>query len=209
MKDINCRIFIVDDDPSVCKSLARLLASAGHQTEIFNSAKAYLQREIFVGIGCLILDVRMPQLTGIELQRQLAERGDNLPIIFLTAHGELPMGIEAMKQGAVDFLTKPVDEIILLDAIQKALVGYQSSRNEQSQESKARAYLETLTHREMEVLQQILGGHTNYQIGTILGITEKTVKAHRGKVMQKLKANTAAELGWISAFTDIRTQKIS
>lgn len=192
-----CRIFVIDDDLSVGKGLSRLLHSAGYETEVFHSAIDYLQREPFAGIGCLILDVRIPQLSGIELQHQLNKQSRKLPIIFLTAHGDLPMGVEAMKQGADDFLTKPVDDEILLNAVSRALSRYRSVRDEQLKSADAQTRLDRLTPREFEVLQHILGGATNKQIADGLCISEKTVKAHRGKVMRKLNASSAAEMGWI------------
>ena len=191
-----CRIFVIDDDVSVCKGLSRLLQSAGYKTEEFNSAADFLKRELFTGIGCLVLDVRMPQKSGIELQQQLNKQNSKLPIIFLTAHGDLPMGIAAMKQGADDFLTKPVDDKILLDAVSRALARHRATCKEQVKLSNIQIRLDSLTPREFEVLQYILGGGTNKKIANELSISEKTVKAHRGKVMSKLKASSAAELGW-------------
>ncbi len=192
-----CRIFVIDNDPSVCKGLFRLLHSAGYETEIFHSAAEYLQGEAYTGIGCLIIDVRMPGISGIELQHHLNKQNNKLPVIFLTAHGDLPMGIEAMKQGADDFLTKPVDEEVLLDAVNRALSRYRSVRDEQLKLADVRTRLDKLTPRESEVLQHILGGVTNKQIADDLCISEKTVKIHRGKIMQKLNASSAAEMGWI------------
>jgi FixJ family two-component response regulator len=202
-----CRVFVIDDDPSVCKGLSRLLHSAGYETEVFHSAIDYLQRESFDGVGCLILDIRMPQLSGTDLQLRLKQQKKDLPIIFLTAHGELPMGIEAMKQGAVDFLIKPVDETSLLDTVRRALARHRSVRKERLQTADARARQDTLTPREFEILQYILGGAKNKQIAEELCITEKTVKAHRGKIMRKLNVSSPAEMGWISSFTAIAVKK--
>lgn len=192
-----CRVFVIDDDRSVCTGISRLLHSAGYETEVFHSATDYLHREPFQGIGCLILDVRMPQVSGIELQHHLNKRNSTLPVIFLTAHGDLPMGIEAMKQGADDFLTKPVDEKDLLDAVSQALGRYRSVRDEEIRLADVQTRLDNLTPREYEVLQHILGGVTNKQIADDLGISEKTVKIHRGNVMQKLNVSSAAEMGWV------------
>jgi len=192
-------VFVIDDDASVRKGLSRLLRSAGYETELFASATDYLQREPYAGIGCLVLDIRMPKLSGIDLQLQLNEQGSYLPVIFLTAHGDLPMGIAAMKHGAVDFLTKPVDESSLIDAVCRALAGHRSVRSERSKSADAQARLDRLSPREFEVLQHILGGARNMQIAADLDISVKTVKAHRGKIMRKLDASSAAELGWISA----------
>ena len=198
-----CRIFVIDDDLSVCKGLSRLLHSTGYETEMFTSAADYLQREPFAGNGCIILDVHMPQLSGTELQHELNEQNKTLPIIFLTAHGDVPLVVDAMKQGADDFLTKPVDEKILLGAVGRALLRHQSVRGEQSKTADAQARLDKLTPREYEILQHILGGATNNQIAEDLCISEKTVKIHRARIMQKLNVASAAELGWACSFSSI------
>ena len=196
-------IFVVDNDASVCRGLSRLLRSAGYETETFHSAADYLEREPFDGVGCLVLDVRMPRLSGIELQLRLNEQRSDLPIIFLTGHGDLPMGIKAMRRGAEDFLTKPVDEEALLDAVQRALVRHCAVRTDRLESAVAQARLDTLTRREFEVLQCILGGTINKKIAKNLSITEKTVKAHRAKVMAKMSASSAVELGRICALLNI------
>jgi FixJ family two-component response regulator len=203
----DCRIFVIDDDLSVCKGLSRLLHSCGYVTESYTSAADYLQREPFDGIACIILDVHMPQLNGMDLQQKLVAQNNTLPIIFLTAHGDVPLAVDAMKQGADDFLTKPVGEKILLDAVEQALLRHRSVRSEQLLTRQAQARLDKLTPREFEVLQCILGGATNKQIAADLGISEKTVKIHRGKVMQKLNVSSAAELGWVSSFSAIAVKK--
>ena len=203
----DCRIFVIDDDLSVCKGLSRLLHTCGYVTETYTSAADYLQREPFDGIACIILDLHMPQLNGMDLQKKLVAQNSTLPIIFLTAHGDLPLAVDAMKQGADDFLTKPVDEKILLDAVERALLRHRSVRSEQLITRQAQARLDKLTPREFEVLQYILGGAINKQIAEDLGISEKTVKIHRGKVMQKLDVSSAAELGWVSSFSAIAVKK--
>jgi FixJ family two-component response regulator len=196
-------VFVIDNDPSVCRGLSRLLRSAGYETETFYSAADYLEREPFDGAGCLVLDIRMPQMSGTELQLRLNEQHSDLPIIFLTGHGNLPMGIKAMKRGAEDFLTKPVDEEALLDAVQRALVRHRAIHSIRLESADAQARLDTLTPREFEVLQHILGGAINKKIAEDLFVTEKTVKAHRAKVMTKMSASTPAELGGICASLDI------
>jgi FixJ family two-component response regulator len=201
------RVFVIDDEFSICKGLSRLLHSAGYEVEVFTSAMDYLESEPFDGAGCIVLDVQMPQLSGIELQQRLNAQNNGLPIIFLTAHGDVPLAVEAMKQGADDFLTKPVDEKILLDAVDRALLRHRSVRNEQLISADAQAGLNKLTPRELEVLQCILGGATNKQIAKDLFISEKTVKIHRGKVMQKLDVSSAAELGWVCSFLNITAKK--
>lgn len=201
------RIFVIDNDAFVGKGLSRLLCSAGYETEVFLSATDYLQREPYGGIGCLVLDIRMPKMSGIDLQSRLYEQRSDLPIIFLTAHGDLPIGIEAMKRGAVDFLVKPVDEKSLLDAVHRALTRHRSVHSKRLRSADAQARLDTLTPREFEVLQRILGGAKNIQIAEDLCICEKTVKAHRGKIMRKLNASSAAELGWICSFAKIAVKE--
>lgn len=202
------RVFIVDDDNSVRTGLSRLLHSAGYDTEAFASATDFLQRQPYGGKACLILDVRMPGLSGIELHKQLTEKDTNLPVIFLSAHGDLPMGVQSMKRGAEDFLQKPVDESILLDAVRKALLKYQFIEDNELKLSKAEDLLDELTPRELEILQFILGGATNKQIADFLHISEKTIKAHRGKIMQKTGASSAAELGWICSSANIVVRKV-
>ncbi len=202
-------VFVIDDDASVRRGLSRLLHSAGYETEVFHSAVDYLAREPYTGIGCLILDVRMPEISGTDLQLQLNQQQNDLPIIFLTGHGDLPMGIKAMKRGAENFLTKPVDELALLDAVNSALERHRSVRSGNLRSADTRARMQTLTPRELEVLQYILGGAINKEIAENLFISEKTIKAHRGKIMRKLKVSSAAELGWISStakITEIRTK---
>ena len=207
MDKSDCRIFIIDDDLSVCKGLSRLLHSSGYVTETFTSAADYLQRESYDNAACIILDVYMPQLNGMDLQKKLVARNNTLPIIFLTAYGDVPLAVEAMKQGADDFLTKPVDEKILLDAVERALLRHRSVQSEKLQSSQTQACLDKLTPRELEVLQYILGGASNKQIAYNLDISEKTVKIHRAKVMQKLNVSSAAELGWVSSFSSIAVKR--
>jgi len=202
------RVFIVDDDRSVRTSLSRLLHSAGYETRVFSSATEFLQHQAYDGKACLILDVMMPGTSGIALHRQLAEKGSDLPIIFLTGHGDLPMGVQAIKRGAEDFLQKPVDETVLLNAVSKALGRFQSSSIEQLENTKLKAALEVLTPRELEILRLILGGATNRQIAGFFDISEKTVKAHRGKIMQKTGASSAAELGWICSPSLLTAKKV-
>ena len=167
-------VFVIDNDASVCRGLSRLLRSAGYETEAFHSAADYLEREPFDGVGCLVLDVRMPHLSGIELQLRLNEQHSDLPITFLTGHGDLPMGIEAMKRGAENFLTKPVDEEALLDAVRRALVRHRAVRTQRLELAAVEARLDTLTPREYEVLQCILGGAINKTIAADLSIFEQS-----------------------------------
>jgi FixJ family two-component response regulator len=150
----------------------------------------------------------MPGGSGINLHKQLTNKGSNIPVIFLTAHGDLPMGVQAIKSGAEEFLQKPVDEFVLLEAVRKALIKCQSANTEQIRAAKIETALNTLTPRELEILQFILGGATNKQIANFFHISEKTIKVHRGKIMQKTGATSAAELGWIGSFANITVKKV-
>jgi FixJ family two-component response regulator len=187
-------VFVVDDDEAVRKGLARLLGSAGFAVETFASAAEYTTREAYGGVGCVVLDICMPGLDGMGLQSCLAEEGTDLPIIFLTGHGDIPMSVRAMKKGAFDFLTKPVDEDVLLTAIRQALLRHRADRRERLEAEALRARLKTLTPREHEVMRWVITGELNKQIAARLGIAEKTVKIHRGQVMRKLGLTTVAEL---------------
>jgi len=187
-------IFVIDDDASVRKSLSRLLRFAGYTTETFASAEEFLGRGHFNGIGCLLLDVQMPGLSGIDLQKELNKADYHKPIIFVTGHGDIPMGVEAMKKGAVDFLTKPFDDKELLQAIEKAIDKDTSARAEYDEALGIRRRIELLTPRENEVLRYTITGMLNKQIALKLGIAEKTVKVHRGRIMEKLCVDSVAEL---------------
>jgi FixJ family two-component response regulator len=209
MSDQSARIFIIDDDSSVRTSLARLLGAAGFATEVFACADDYLARKRFDGVACLILDVRMPGSSGFELQDTLNELGSDLPILFLTGHGDIPMSVKAIRGGAVNFLTKPVSEEVLLSAVEQALSQYRQNREDHDSIEKVRASLATLTSREHEVMRYVLSGVRNRQIAIHLGITEKTVKAHRAKIMGKLGVSSAVELGRVCARLDIKPKSIT
>jgi FixJ family two-component response regulator len=187
-------VFIVDDDDAVRKGLARLLRSVGYTPVTFACPAELLSQENYDGIGCIVLDVRMPGLNGMELQAELAARDIDLPIVFLTGHGDIPMSVQAMKQGAVDFLTKPVDERVLLDAVQQALRRHKSRRAERQEAEAVQARLQMLTSRELEVLRCVIAGARNKRIAAHLGIAEQTVKIHRARVVAKLGVHTWAEL---------------
>jgi FixJ family two-component response regulator len=188
------KVLIVDDDASVRSSLARLMRSAGLNAETFASAEDFLKNGDgdSNGPGCLILDVRMDGLSGLELQERLARTRITCPIIFLTGHGNIPMSVQAMKEGAFDFFTKPVDDGVLLDAVSKALERHARILSESATPFRER--LEKLTVREFEVMRCVIGGALNKQIAGHLGIAEKTVKVHRGRVMHKLGVESVAEL---------------
>ena len=187
-------VYIVDDDASVRTGLGRLLRAAGFAVEAFDSAEAFLARGPYNQVACLVLDVHMPGLDGLALQAQLSARQASLPIVFLTGVGDIPMSVAAMKQGACDFLTKPVDETVLLEAIRQALTRQRAHLGDALAVNALRARLILLTPREGEVLRWVIGGALNKQIAAHLGIAEKTVKIHRGRVMEKLAVGSIAEL---------------
>jgi len=187
-------IFIVDDDASVRTGLSRLSSALGFQVETYCSAEDFLARERYEGPGCLVLDVRMPGLTGMDLQEELAKAGSSLPIVFITGHGSIPMGIRAMKMGAVDFLQKPFDDNELLEAISSAVEKHHEILNKQAEKRDARRRLDLLSPREYQIFRHIITGMLNKQIGHCLNIAEKTVKVHRGRVMEKLGASSVADL---------------
>ncbi len=187
-------VFVVDDDASVRKGLARLLKSAGLPVEAFDSAEAYLARLPHDGAGCLVLDLAMPSLTGLDLQEALMERGSDLPVIFLTGHGDIPTSVQAMKQGATDFLTKPVDEVVLVDVVGRALAQHRARLEERAAADAIRSRLASVSPREREVMRLVIAGLLNKQIADRLGIGEKTVKVHRARVMEKMAVRSVADL---------------
>lgn len=187
-------VFVVDDDASVLKALGRLLTSAGLDVELFGSAEEFLQSKSLSAPGCLVLDVHMPGLNGLELQAQLSNRGLHLPIIFITGQGDIPMSVKAIKAGAVDFLPKPFEDEALLRAIESAHEKDRHMRREQTEVQDIHQRLECLTPREREVHDLVITGMLNKQIADQLGTAEKTIKVHRGRVMQKMKVRSVAEL---------------
>lgn len=187
-------VFVVDDEPSVRKSLDRLLKAAGYRVETFASASEFLARRREDEICCLVLDVQMPDVNGLELQQTLAQSDRPVPIVFITGHGNIPTSVQAMKAGATDFLSKPFDAKDLLAAIDHALekAGQESGALAAAREAKGR--LAHLTPREREVLLHVLAGEMNKQIAAALGASEKTVKTHRGRVMHKMGVQSVADL---------------
>ena len=187
-------VFVVDDDVSVRESVELLIKFAGWQPETFASAKDFLARPRISTPCCLVLDVSLPDLNGLELQKLIASERTDMPIIFITGHGDVPMTVQAMKAGAVEFLTKPFDDEVLLSAIRHALKRSAAVLDDQAEITTLRSSYDSLTPREQEVMRLVVAGMLNKQIGLNLGISEITVKAHRGKVMQKMKANSVADL---------------
>ena len=187
-------VFVVDDDAAICRALERLIGSVGLAVETFGSAEQFLAREPANGPACLVTDVRMPGLSGLDLQKELASAGLDLPVIFLTGHGTVPMTVRAMKSGAVDFLQKPVDDQLLLDTIHRAIKQDQQSRTEQARHSAIQQRFDSLTAREREVFALVIQGLLNKQVAAELGTSEKTVKVHRSRVMQKMQADSLPDL---------------
>lgn len=187
-------VFLVDDDPSVLKGVRRLLVAAGLNVAAFNSPQEFLSRHDAEAPGCLVLDIAMPGLNGLELQQALAARGSVLPIIYLTGHGDIPMSVQAMKRGALDFLTKPVDDKDLLAAIRNAFEKDRMLRTARAEVAEIEQRLATLTSREREVLAHIVSGRLNKQVAADLGTVEKTIKVHRARVMEKMQVRSLAEL---------------
>ena len=187
-------VYVVDDDPSVLKSLRRLLESAGYKVRVFASAQEFLRPKQTDRPACLILDVSMPGLSGMQLQESLVEESISLPIIFISGHGDIPTSVRAIKSGAVDFLPKPFDDAMLLKAVREALDKSRREYAAQAEAAEAKQRLASLTPREAEVFAHVVTGKMNRQIAAELGISEKTVKVHRGRVMEKLGIWSVAEL---------------
>jgi FixJ family two-component response regulator len=202
-------IAIVDDDQSAREGLSSLIRSAGLRVETFASAQAFLDRPRAMAPSCLVLDLQMPGLSGLELQKRMAEVEMEIPIVFLTGHGNIPASVQAMKAGAVEFLTKPFDEEALLKAIQEAIERDQRTRREHAQIRELRDRYESLTAREQQVMQQVVSGLLNKQIAADLNIAEYTVKIHRGHVMRKMHADSLADLVRMAENLGIRSDKPS
>jgi FixJ family two-component response regulator len=187
-------VFVVDDDPQVLASIQGLLKSAGLRSEGFETAEQFLQRQPPDGPTCLIVDVSLPGISGLDFQQQLKKAGLQIPIVFITAHGDIPMTVKAMKSGAVEFLTKPFEDKALLGAVQQALASDTARRRVETEEADLRARYEMLTPREREVMGLVVSGLLNKQIASQLGTREITIKVHRAQVMHKMQAGSLAEL---------------
>ena len=192
-------VFLVDDDLGVLRALSRVLREEGWEVETFESAEAFLARHADPGQGCLVLDVTMPGLDGLELQRRLAEAGQSLPIVFVTGHGDIPMSVRAIKAGAADFLTKPLQAQALVAAVRAAIEQDASLRQARAETAELRQRLAGLTPRERDVLAAVAAGKLNKQIAGDLGVVEQTVKFHRARIMERMRAKTVAELMHIAA----------
>ena len=207
MQESDAIIAIVDDDPWARDGLEALVRSVGWRAEAFASAQEFLARPSEEKPGCLVLDLQLPDLSGLDLQKRMAETHMEIPVVFLTGHGDIPASVQAMKAGAVSFLTKPVKEQDLLQAIQEAIERDRKSRQQRAETRELRLRYESLTPREQEVMQQVVAGLLNKQIASELKMSEFTVKFHRGHVMRKMRAESVAELVRMGDNLGIRFQK--
>jgi FixJ family two-component response regulator len=194
MSDDDAIVFIVDDDPSMCEALTRLLGTVGLRAEAFKTPQDFLKTKRPDTPGCLLLDVRLPGLSGLDLQRELINTDPPIQIVFITAHGDIPMTVQALKAGAVDFLTKPFRDQPLLDAVQQAIDRDRAGRHRRADLAELRRRYQSLTPREREVMPLVVTGLLNKQIAAELGTSEATVKAHRAQLMHKMKAESVARL---------------
>src|SRR4029077_7373718 len=194
MADVSGAVFVIDDDPSMRAALEDLVSSVGLQVRLFASPQEFLQSNPSDTLGCLVLDVRLPGMSGLAFQNELARAGIALPVIFITGHGDIPMSVRAMKAGAVEFLTKPFHDQELLDAIHAAIERDRDSRRETVLVTELRKRYATLTERERHIMRLVVAGRANKQIAAELSLSEMTVKVHRGQVMRKMKAGSLPEL---------------
>jgi FixJ family two-component response regulator len=207
MVDSNPTVLIIDDDPEFRDSVGRLLRSVGVRTQQFSSVSDFLKADLSDGPTCLVLDVRMPGRSGLELQRDLAAANRPLPIIFITAHGDIPMTVQAMKGGAIEFLTKPFRDQELLDAIDAGLARDRARRENERTLAALRERFDTLSSREREIMMQVTAGRLNKQIAKDMGIAESTVKVHRTHLMRKMKARSLPELSRMADMLKLTPEK--
>jgi FixJ family two-component response regulator len=200
-------VFIIDDDPSLCEALSSLFRSVGLQVRAFGSAPEFLQSKLPDGPSCLVLDVRLPGLSGLDFQSELAKANIQIPIVFMTGHGDISMTVRAMKAGAVEFLPKPFRDQDILDAVQAGLERDRNRRRSASDSSKLKASFDSLTPREQEIMGFVTSGLMNKQIAGEIGVSEITVKVHRGNVMRKMGAKSLAELVRMADALDVRRTK--
>ena len=187
-------VFVIDDDASMRDAISRLLNAVGLTVQTFASAREFLNRRLPDVPGCVVLDVRLPGLSGLDLQREMVERGIHIPVVFITGHGDIPMSVQAMKAGAVEFLTKPFRDQDLLDAVRSGIQLDRKEREERAELAELRDCVRQLTQREQEVMSLVVSGLLNKQIALQLGTSEKTIKIHRSQVMRKMRANSLADL---------------
>jgi FixJ family two-component response regulator len=207
VNDADAIVYVVDDDSSIREAISSLLGLSGLRVETFATAREFLRSKRPDLPGCVVLDVELPGLSGLDLQRELAAHGVTLPIIFITGYGDIPMSVRAMKAGALEFLTKPFHDQDLLDAIQQALARDRAQRGHSKEVAQLRARFDALTSREREVMTMVAAGMLNKQIGFDLGISEITVKIHRGRVMNKMGAQSLADLVKMTEKLDLPTAK--
>jgi FixJ family two-component response regulator len=200
-------VFIIDDDASLCEALARLFRSVGLQAKVHGSALEFLQSKLPDGPSCLVLDVRLPGLSGLDFQSELAKANIQIPIVFMTGHGDIPMTVRAMKAGAVEFLPKPFRDQDMLDAVQAGLERDRARRRNASDSSRLKANFDSLTPREQEIMGFVTAGLMNKQIAGEIGVSEITVKVHRGNVMRKMGAKSLAELVRMADALGVRRTK--
>ena len=205
MNQVSEVVFVIDDDASMRAAIQRLLGAVGISVETFVSGQEFLKSNLPDVPSCVVLDVRLPGSSGLDLQRDMAEQGIQIPVIFITGHGDIPMSVRAMKAGAVEFLTKPFRDQDLLDAISQALARDRAARRQRAELAELRSHHDLLTAREREVMALVVVGLLNKQIAGELGTSEKTIKVHRGQVMQKMQANSLADLVHMANKLDINS----